>query len=67
MINYFLRSTVINERVGGLEYKTNWIGDTVISIEPCGGRVPLYQRSEFLKTGAGTKLSGYTPEFEINL
>lgn len=67
VVTYPLRSVTLTEKSGRLEYQTNWIGSTVISVEPPGSRVPLYQRSQLLKSCKPVVLPDYIAEKEIAL
>ncbi|MFH2068116.1 MAG: hypothetical protein ABII89_01460 [Candidatus Omnitrophota bacterium] len=67
VITYPLRSITLTEKSGLRKYRTSWVGSTVISIDPSGRRVPLYQRSQLLKSCKPMALPDYIPEKEITL
>lgn len=42
---YPLREQTLTERLGGVLYTTQWKGDTVVSIDPAGRFIPVFQSS----------------------
>jgi len=54
-IQYPLRNIIIPETVNGIEYLTEWKGDTVVGINPKGKLYPLFER-EYMKNNAAPLL-----------
>ncbi len=66
-VTYPLRTISVTEKTGTLEFKTRWVGDTVVSISPPGKKVPLYQRKDLIQKAGMIKLPDHFPEIEPDL
>jgi hypothetical protein len=47
-IEYPLRNLIRTTHINGRNYKVHWVGDTVVSIDPPGRYIPLYERKHLL-------------------
>jgi len=65
-VKFPISERTVQETIGGVSYKLEIRGNTVLSIDPPGKNGPLYERTYYRQPVKWRKVDRFVPEHTIN-